>query len=548
MKPEEFVYIALILLTGCIFLYATRQLLNGWLKLYLALALSLAAYVYTAYGQWDMIFPKDSAWKHAYGSQPKKVLFHWHENYHYYLGAKYFPEVGYKGLYETVAYADKISLDPTLTAQGMRSLRDPTYPVSMTEALRRGREEFRPNFTEERWASFVDDLETFKSTGKYGWLDIGLFDAGYNPPPSWAVYGHTMAELVPITQAQSWFGDHSPNWYQIEWVGVFDPIILAIAIGFVVWAFGWLGAVSFLFLFFMNEPANFGWIAGGFLRYTWLVFLMIGLSCLKKERYLPAGIFLGLSAADRIFPAAFLAGAALTLFANYTRNRDLRPLLRLCIGAGTSIAIIVGLSVLMFGMDAWVGFYEKIMAHKDLFFVNHIGYRRIAVYSQDILGQDFWWEPGLNRFRDWNAKLVAHWNEVRPLHMVLWAVLIIAASFASWRSRAEEAALMLGGLLFFLSEIAANYYYIYFPMIFVVILTATYTRLRQWLLAAFLLLWASLWYYHFASPDELSNNYYKCCAIFAFFCFWITTRAAETLSWIMGEQQELSQPQIRENP
>ena len=106
---------------------------------------------------------------------------------------------------------------------------------------------------------------------------------------------------------------------------------------------------------------------------------------------------------------------------------------------------------------------------------------------------------------------------------------------------------MLGGLLFFLSQIAANYYYIYFPMIFVVFLTATYTRLRPWLMSSFILLWALLW--HFDSyTDDLEANYYKCCAIFAFFCFWIILRTAETLSAIVGEYQLAESPKIREIP
>lgn len=548
MKPEEIPYLVTIFLTGCIFLSATRQLLNGWFKLALALALAFGFFIYTGYGNYDVIFPHDTVWKKTHGNQPKHTLFHWHENYHYYLGAKYFPELGYKGLYETVAYADKISLDPTLTARGMRSLRNPTYPITMAEGLRRGKEEFRPKFTNERWGEFSDDLETFKSVQQYGWLDLGLFDAGYNPPPSWAVLGHTTAELMTISQDKSWFGDHRPFWYQIEWIGVLDPIILAIAIGFLGWAYGWLGMCAFAFMFLLSEPANFGWIAGGFLRYTWLVYLMIGLACLKKQRYLPAGILMGLSAADRMFPLAFLAGAGLSLFASSTRTRDFQPLLRFTTGAALAIATITGISVLMFGAESWVGFYEKIMAHKDLYFVHHIGYRRIAVFSPDITNQNFWWEPGLNHFREWNAHLVQKWDEIKSVHMLLWAALIIAAAFTSWRARADEAALMLGGLLFFLFEIGANYYYIYFPLIFTVFLTAPYTRFRPLLMAAFIALWAALWHYHFYA-DELTNNYYQCCAIFAFFCLWIITRAAETLSrlieTVIASEARHSSPPIR---
>lgn len=532
---ETFI-ISTILLSGCVLLHASRHLLGLWLKLFLLVALVVSFNLYTNFGRMDMIFPKDTAYREKYGSTPRHTYLHWHEIYHYYLGGKYFPELQYKGLYETLAYADSISHNPVVTAMGMRSLRAPTYPITMEEALRRGREEFRPRFTEARWASLMADLAAMKAIGDKGWLDIGLFDAGYNPPPSWAVIGHTVASLIPITQEEAWGGDQRPEWYQVQWVTLFDPLMLAIALGFVTWAFGALGAVAFLLFFFLSEPAHFGWIAGSFFRYTWLAALMTGLSFLRKQRYLAAGMFLGLASMDRIFPLAFLGAAGVSILAACHRARLYRPFLRYAGGAAAVISIMLGLSVLMFGMEAWAGFLEKILAHKDLYFVHHIGYRRIAVFSPDILNQNFWWEPGLDRFREWNAKLVARWLEVRPLHLILWAVMITAAVFASLRARAEEAALMLGGLLFFLFEIGANYYYIYFPMVFVVLLASPPTRLRQVILAAYVALWASLWYFAASRSDDLLNNYHKCSAIFAFFCLWVFGRAGETLAEMLRGQ------------
>lgn len=525
---EEFGILALLLLSGCLLMHASRNLLGLWLKIGLLLACLLAVFQYSNYGSLNAIFPKDPAYKAKYGNQAKHILFHWHENYHYYLGAKYFPELGYKGLYETIAYADSQSAAPQLKAIGLRSLRAPTHPIPMAEGLRRGREEFRPRFTEARWKSFTEDLEAMKAIADTRWLDIGMFDAGYNPPPSWAVLGYTIANLVPISQEHGW-GDLRPEWYQFQYITLFDPLILAIGMGFVCWAFGWLGMASFLLFFCLNEAANFSWIAGSFFRYTFLVELMIGISCLKKKHYVPAGIFMGLAGMDRIFPFAFLAAAGLALLADNYRSKNYTPFFTFTTSALAGIAAIGGISTLMFGLSAWQGFFEKILAHKDIYFVHHIGYRRIAVFSTDILNQDFWWERGLDRFRAWNEKLNATWNSVRLMHYVLWAVLIAAATFASLRARAEEAALLLGGLLFFLFEIGANYYYIYFPLVFVVLLGTPITRVRQLLLTSFIALWAALWYYHFNTTDDLVNNYHKCWSFFIFFCVWVFARAGETL-------------------
>ncbi len=527
--------IIIILLIGAVLMHASRSLLSIWLKLFLAIACISTTAMYLNFGDMNNIFPKDKAYTDKYGTQPKHAYVHWHEIYHYYLGAKYFPEIGYKGMYETIAYADSISEHPALRAIGLRSLRAPTYPIPMAEGLRRGKEEFRPKFTDERWQSFRDDLEAMKNLGDTNWLDLGMFDAGYNPSPSWNVIGNTMANLMPLRQDQAWFGDQSPEWYQIQWLPLFDPLLLVIALGFVTWAFGALGATAFVLFYMLSEPASMTWIAGSFFRWTWFVELMIGLSCLKKRHYIPAGIFFGLTATDRIFPLAFLGAAGVGLLADNVRQRNFRPVLKFGISAAITMAIMVGLSIMMFGTQAWVEFFEKISAHKDLYFVNHIGYRRIAVFGPEVPGQNFWWEEGLNHFREWNAHLTAKWIEVRPLHYVLWAVMITVALYASLRARADEASLMLGGLLFFLFEIPANYYYIYFPMVFVVLLTTTYSKLRPLLLSSFIALWAALWYFHGYNSDDLINNYYKCCCFFAFYCVWVFGRAGETLMWHMRE-------------
>lgn len=533
---HQYAFISTILLTGCLIMYASTRLLGTWLKIMMAIAVIGCGMLYTDFGKLDDIYPKDEAYKKKYGNQAKHVNLHWHEIYHYYLGAKYFRENGYQGLYESVAYADHESEDPTITAVGLRSLREPTFPITMEEGLRRGREEFRPRFTDERWESFNEDLHTLKSVAGRDWLDVGLFDAGYNPPPSWAVIGTTVANLIPISQKQPWGGDMRPEWYQMQVITLFDPLMLAIGIGFVTWAFGWLGAVAFIVFYCTNEPANYNWIAGSFFRYTWLAELMIGLSCLRKKHYMPAGIFMGLSAMDRIFPFAFLGAAGLGLLFEAYRGKAYRNVFTFGISAAAAVAIIGSISVLMFGMEAWHGFFEKILIHKDMYFVNHIGYRRIAVFGPEVTNQNFWWEPGLNSFRAWNAKLVAKWIAIRPIHLVLWAVMIASATFASFRARAEEAALMLGGLLFFFNEIAANYYYIYFPMVFVVLLSAPYSKMRQVIMAGYIVLWAMLWRSHFGATDELLSNYYKCWWFFGFFCLWVFGRAGESLLITLRER------------
>src|SRR5262245_65092133 len=83
-------------------------------------------------------------------------FFHFHEFFHYYLGAKYVPELGYTGLYDCVAAVDvERGKSYEISTYWIRDLR--------TNELRRGPENLdyaaqcRNRFSPERWAAFKAD-------------------------------------------------------------------------------------------------------------------------------------------------------------------------------------------------------------------------------------------------------------------------------------------------------------------------------------------------------------------------------------------------------
>lgn len=515
---EAVILIAIGFVLQLYLLYYKR---NALITVLGGLLLISAVTFYSGHGQWFNIWPKDEVYKEQRGDRPLKAYLHWHEVYHYYLGGKYFPELGYNGLYEAVLLADQESSNPQYSQPELRSLRAPTSPISVEEGLRRAREEHRPRFSDARWLEFTTDVATLKSVAGSGWIDTALYDAGYNPPPSWAVFGYTVANLLPIDQAHAFF-DGRPSWYQIEFLPLFDVLMLLTIFILIYRAFGLEAFVLFSFLFCTSYVASYSWISGSFFRYTWLLGLIAGICMLKEKRYLLAGIFLGLSSIDRIFPVVFAAGAALPLLYLYKKNP--KPLQQYMLGGVATVSIIVVISLALFGIDSWGSFFTKITAHKDMFFVHHIGYKRFAVFDELVPNQNFWWGDGLRRFAIWNERLNTKWDAVKWMHMPFIIMLIVTAIFSVRSMQAEESALLFGGLVFFFSSIPANYYYIYFPMIAVVILASGKNTIRTLLISAFFLLWAFLYTVRSISQDDLVQNYYVCIGFLVFFVVWCMGR------------------------
>lgn len=495
--------------------------------------LLISCYIYTNQFNFFSLFPKDYYYRSTEGNKPLKSYTHWHEIFHYYLGAKYFKELGYNGLYEGVLLADSESLKPMASKNYIRSLRAPTYPVTRKIGLERAKEEFRPKFTLSRWQEFKGDVEALKNVAANSWLDLALFDAGYNPPPTWAVFGSNLANLIPIQQNEAFF-EARPSWYQVEFLPLFDLAMLLILLFTIYKYFGFLPFFTFTMLFCTSYVAGSSWISGSLLRYTWFFTLCMGIIFLIKEKYELAGIFLGISTMDRIFPVIFAFGAGLNLLFSYLKTietKDFKKVFRYSASFLVTTLIMFLISLGQFGFEKWGGFFEKIDEHNSMFFVHHIGYKRIAVYDSDTTpSQNFWWEDGLDRFRGWNKNLNEEWQKGKTINYLVFVIVISVMAIAISSLHAAESAAMFGGVILFLFAIPANYYYIYFPLISLVILTQNYSKFNYFILSLPFILWAYTRLALLISNDDLVQNYYICIGFFIFFLLWIGTRVLEVVN------------------
>ncbi len=107
---------------------------------------------------------------------------------HYYLGAKYFPELEYDKLYECIAVADGESgyADKVLVRK-ITNLR--TNVLENAAPLLAHPERCKSGFSAERWQEFLHDVSFFSSRQKAERWESLQADHGFNATPVWNVAG-----------------------------------------------------------------------------------------------------------------------------------------------------------------------------------------------------------------------------------------------------------------------------------------------------------------------------------------------------------------------
>jgi hypothetical protein len=295
---------------------------------------------------------------------------HLHDTAHYYLGSKYFAELGYENLYtamlraEAEAYGNRFV---TLEARDLAS----NELVHIRELLRRS-DEVKAGFAPERWEDFKRDVALFRDA--LGPQYAGLFvDHGFNPTPLWPVLGGTLANLVPAGSRTG-----------ILALSLLDPVLLGAAFAAVVWGFGWDAALLAATYFFVVFGASFGWTGGAFLRYVWLASLVGALACLQKGRHALAGGLVALAAALRVFPALFALPLLAKALHSLWRRRDVSPShLRFLLAfglVGTGLFLASGLQER--GLGAWREFDAHMRVHMDAISPNVVGLTGALAYHE----------------------------------------------------------------------------------------------------------------------------------------------------------------------
>jgi hypothetical protein len=464
----------------------------------------------------------------AAGPSQTKVLqhrpFHFHEFVHYYLGPKYFREIGYLGLYGCLTLADaEIAAEedhaPRISGR-VRDLADILVDKSRDESLAECRSGSRTRFSDARWAAFKDDVrELAHLTDDGSWNGV-VYDAGLNPPPSLVVLSNPITNLIPI-RAGSW-----PTYLVLTGI---DLVLLAICFLVTRAALGEITAVVFVTFFGASFVSDYSWNGGSVLRFTWFVALVLGIIALGRRRWEVAGALLGFATCDRLFPIAFAAAAMIPIAVRARRSPEHRAILRrFAIYFGAVVAGLVVASIVMFGVSAWGVFFARISRHDEVYHPLHLGLKKVLTFRDWVPFQDFHGQDGNERYRAWNLSLRATWASMRPIVVPLQALIAAATAWAASRRRPHEAALLGGVVFMFTFTLAANYYYCILTLIPALALRAAATATtpaRRWRDFAVYVGFATFWTFTFLAPqlpgDDVTFTFRDSTAFFAFLLGWV---------------------------
>lgn len=370
------------------------------------------------------------------GNWQGRRYFNPYEFFHYYVGAKYFPELGYTRLYDAAVLVDK----ETGFAHESREIANLSAHLGGREFKRLSQawgeaEAIRAPFTAERWAEFTRDVVFFRDEMGRGTWEQLLRDKGYNPTPVWTLVGRRLSEAVPIeSRAGRLF------------LVALDPLCFFALLACVGWAFGWRAAgfaAAFYLTHYCTSHAHF---RAAFLRLDWLLALVASLCCLKKERPFLAGALLAWAGLLRVFPVLFALGPAAVCLAALLRRGDERraPALRFVAGGLLVGALLFGASWLDSGRAAWSEFAAKIVEHDQRPASDTIGFKKLFLWTIDY-------------GKDQAAELRTAFEARRGSWFLVQGLVAVGLGWLAWRRRLHEALAL--SFVFLWSFAAPAYYY-----------------------------------------------------------------------------------------
>jgi len=330
------------------------------------------------------------------------------DTYHYYMGAKYFPEVQYDLLYDCAAVADSESgLREVAAARTITDLR--TNVMLKAADVVAHPEVCKNSFSPQRWEDFKHDIAFFRGkVNSIRWMEIHQ-DHGYNATPVWTLAGWLLTNTGPATQSQ------------VVTLNLIDPLYLALMALMIYWAFGpRVFAVSMLVLG-CNFPARYYWTGGAFLRHDWIFYTVAVVCLLRKEKFLLAGLALSYATLLRLFPGLMVIGPLLAGIELLRVNRKLDPgFVKFVAGGALGCALLIPASLqLGGGLQTWGKFIQNTSKHANTPLTNHMGLRTVVSYRPDTRGS--WLRDGaaIDPWQKWKDTRVKKFHEAQPLFILL---------------------------------------------------------------------------------------------------------------------------------
>lgn len=368
---------------------------------------------------------------------------HTHDFTHYYLGAKYFPEVGYERLYVCFVEASGNDFQATV----LRDLRDkqvrPLASVLGDPSLA-----CRPHFSAERWAQFVSDARTLRRLAPASDWQRFVQDYGFNPPPTWLLAGHPLASQFALTPSNA------------RLLLLVDPALLLLGLFIALLAFGLLPTSLAIIAMTTFVPAAETWTIGSLLRWDWLFWLFVSIAAARRGRPLLSGAAFGMSAATRIFPLWALPPLILCAWLLHRRGESVRDLVRWGTGCTLAGTTLVLLSLGVADPAQWIAAIRNLLAHSGIYSVNSMGLRTSLSLPWSL------WEAG----RIYPAEILLAQLKASSFGAIWWLHAAIALPVLAYCGRLAQRPLWLllaaalAWLPFGWTELS-SYYYMYWGLL-----------------------------------------------------------------------------------
>ena len=373
----------------------------------------------------------------------------YHDQFHYYLGSKYFPELRYHLLYDCAALAE---LDngrgAAITKSRIRNLRDNRMEPG-SAALSRA-DECRTAFTPDRWEEFRRDVGYFRARVERSGAERYLTDHGYNATPFWTAMGRAFASPTAASDRST------------KLLALLDVAFLAGCLVLIAWAFAPEAAALAALVWGVGQMwfyVNVGGF-GSFNRFDWLFAAVAGVCLLRKGMARTGGLALVASSLLRVFPGAFLFGPGVRGLNQLVRERRLDPeLRRILIGAVAGLAALVPVSILGTTTRSHAEFVQNAVKHAETPLSNYMGLRTMFSWDAELRERMLAGTDPDDQVRVWTQQRDQTFGERRVWYVLAAATLIGLTILLGLRS-SQSWLLALAGVvpMFCLFELT-NYFY-----------------------------------------------------------------------------------------
>ncbi|RIL09831.1 MAG: hypothetical protein DCC75_05650, partial [Proteobacteria bacterium] len=349
---------------------------------------------------------------------------HYWDAYHYYLGSKYLPEVGYSGLYQASLLAGgELGCLPEITH--LRDL-DNYQPLPVTKI---NQNEIRSKFSPARWLDFKADFSLF--CGAINQWPMLFLDHGYNETPFRAALTSRLFNAVTL------------NSLNLRLLSFLDYGLILIAAALTAWAFGLDAALLGVSFLLLNFLARFNFIGGSLLRWDWICALLAALAFYKKGFPKVSGALLAYSCAARVFPLLFIFPCFLKLAffkGGADSDRQLRQSLSSFAVATLAFMLAARAS---FAPTILEDYLQRMQGHSSHSFVNQIGLQStlrfsMADWERDQYGQVYIEQKEIERVSSYDTISKAAGLILSILAMLMAAMLtplsgmLLSASAVYW--------------------------------------------------------------------------------------------------------------------